>query len=94
MLRSRKQNPFLTAPLIGAIASVARILPSRGILVTLRESTGPAQVGPPREYQFKPGQSGNPKGATRKTSLVPGLKAMFERALNEKIKLRRGARRE
>ena len=45
---------------------------------------------PPKEYQFKPGQSGNPKGAKRKASLAPDLKAMLERALNEKVKLRRG----
>jgi hypothetical protein len=46
---------------------------------------------PPREYQFKPGQSGNPKGPKRKTSsIAPDLKEMLERALNEKIKLGRG----
>jgi hypothetical protein len=49
---------------------------------------------PPKEYQFKPGQSGNPKGAKRKASLVPDLKAMLERALNEKVKLRRGEKEE
>jgi hypothetical protein len=46
---------------------------------------------PPREYQFKPGQSGNPKGARRKpTSIAPDLKAMFERALSGKVTLRQG----
>jgi Family of unknown function (DUF5681) len=45
---------------------------------------------PPKEFQFKPGQSGNPKGAKRKPSLALDLKAMLERALNEKVKLRRG----
>jgi hypothetical protein len=49
---------------------------------------------PPKEYQFKPGQSGNPKGAKRKPSLVPDLKAMLERALKEKVKLRRGEKEE
>lgn len=44
---------------------------------------------PPKEYQFKPGQSGNPKGAKRKTpSMAPDLKALLERALNEEVKLR------
>ena len=48
---------------------------------------------PPKEYRFKPGQSGNPKGAKRKTpSIAPDLKALVERALNAKIKLRRGER--
>src|SRR6476661_1090278 len=33
---------------------------------------------PPREYQFKPGQSGNPKGAKRKPpTLLPDLKRLF-----------------
>jgi hypothetical protein len=47
---------------------------------------------PPREYQFKPGQSGNPKGAKGKSKLLRDLKAVFERALNEKVK--RGERSE
>ena len=46
---------------------------------------------PPREYRFKPGQSGNPKGAKRKSpSLAPDLKAALERALNKTIKLKQG----
>jgi hypothetical protein len=48
---------------------------------------------PPKEYQFKPGQSGNPKGARRKPrSIAPDLKALFERALNGKVTLRQGER--
>jgi hypothetical protein len=46
---------------------------------------------PPKEFQFKPGQSGNPKGAKRKPKwMAPDLKAALERALNKKIKLKRG----
>ena len=46
---------------------------------------------PPKEYQFKPGQSGNPKGAPRKPrSIAPDLKALFERALSAKVTLRQG----
>jgi hypothetical protein len=46
---------------------------------------------PPKEYQFKPGQSGNPKGARRKPrSIAPDLKALFERALSGKVMLRQG----
>ena len=46
---------------------------------------------PPKEYQFKPGQSGNPKGARRKPrSIALDLKALFERALNRKVTLRQG----
>ena len=46
---------------------------------------------PPREYQFKPGQSGNPKGAKRKPpSIAPDLKVALERALNKPIKLKQG----
>jgi hypothetical protein len=45
---------------------------------------------PPKEHQFKPGQSGNPKGAKRKASLAPDLKALLEHALNEKVKFKRG----
>ena len=48
---------------------------------------------PPREYQFRPGQSGNPKGARKKASpIVPDLKAVLERALSKKITLRQGER--
>jgi hypothetical protein len=64
----------------------------------LRLKTDPSdqeyRVGPgrpPKEYQFKPGQSGNPKGARRKpTSIAPDLKALFERALSGKVTLRQG----
>src|SRR5437762_8818351 len=46
---------------------------------------------PPKEYQFTPGQSGNPKGARRKPrSIAPDLKALFERALSAKVTLRQG----
>src|SRR6266404_9462997 len=58
------------------------------------KSTEEYKVGPrrpPREYQFKPGQSGNPKGAKRKPpSLLPDLKRLFEQALSEKVTLRQG----
>src|SRR6516162_8478711 len=48
---------------------------------------------PPKEYQFKPGQSGYPQGAKRKPkSMAPDLKAALERALNEPIKLKQGDR--
>src|SRR3954468_202513 len=61
-------------------------------------TTGPSdqqyRVGPgrpPKEYQFKPGQSGNPKGARRKPrSIALDLKVLFERALNRKVTLRQG----
>jgi hypothetical protein len=45
---------------------------------------------PPKEYQFKPGQSGNPKGARRKTSIAPDLKAALEHALGQRVTLRQG----
>ncbi len=46
---------------------------------------------PPKEFQFKPGQSGNPKGAKRKAaSIAPDLKALLERALGKKVRLRQG----
>src|SRR5262245_18206378 len=48
---------------------------------------------PPKEYRFKPGQSGNPKGAKRKPkSMATDLKAALECALNKKIKLKQGER--
>src|SRR5262245_9786506 len=46
---------------------------------------------PPREHQFKPGFSGNPKGAKRKPkSMAPDLKAALEQALNKRIRLKQG----
>jgi uncharacterized protein DUF5681 len=48
---------------------------------------------PPKEYRFKPGQSGNPKGLKRKPKpMAPDLKAALERALHEPIKLKQGER--
>jgi hypothetical protein len=45
---------------------------------------------PPKEHQFKPGQSGNPKGAKRKPpSLLPDLKRSAGcRTLNARIVVR------
>ena len=46
---------------------------------------------PPREYQFKPGQSGNPKGAKPKPpSLAPDLKRIFEQELSAKVTVKQG----
>jgi Family of unknown function (DUF5681) len=46
---------------------------------------------PPRAFQFKPGQSGNPKGAKKKPpSIVIDVKAMFEKALNATLRVRKG----
>jgi Family of unknown function (DUF5681) len=46
---------------------------------------------PPKEFQFKPGQSGNPKGAKRKApSIAMNLKTLVERALSKKVTLRQG----
>jgi hypothetical protein len=48
---------------------------------------------PPKEFQFKPGQSGNPKGAKRKhPSIALDLKAALERALDKKVRLNQGER--
>jgi hypothetical protein len=41
---------------------------------------------PPREYQFKPGQSGNPDGARKRPpSIAPDLKALLQAALGKKV---------
>jgi hypothetical protein len=65
--------------------------------VTASEPATPAEeyrVGPgrpPKEHQYKPGQSGNPRGRKRKpASLVPDLKRLFEQALSEKVTLKQG----
>jgi Family of unknown function (DUF5681) len=51
--------------------------------------TGPGR--PPKEFQYKPGQSGNPKGAKRKApSIATDCKAALERALSKKVTLRQG----
>ena len=48
---------------------------------------------PPKQYQFKPGQSGNPKGAKRKPRLLPDLRRLFEQALSEKVTLKQGEKK-
>jgi hypothetical protein len=43
---------------------------------------------PPREHQFKPGQSGNPQGARKRPpSIAPDLKILLQAALSKKIAL-------
>jgi hypothetical protein len=60
-------------------------------------STEEYKIGPgcpPKQYQWKPGQSGNPKGAKRKVpSVLPDLKLLVERALNEKVTLNQGEKK-
>jgi|tagenome__1003787_1003787.scaffolds.fasta_scaffold20900858_2 hypothetical protein len=49
---------------------------------------------PPKEHQFKPGQSGNPKGAKRKApSLAPDLKKLLAQALDKKVTITQGEKR-
>ena len=75
-----------------------RLGPKRAAMIPTASHSpdGEYRVGPghpPKEYQFKPGQSGNPKGAKRKaSSIAPDLKALLQRALNDKVKMRRGER--
>ena len=46
---------------------------------------------PPKEYQFPPGKSGNPKGAKRKPrSIAVDIKALLGRALSKTIMLKQG----
>ncbi len=57
----------------------------------------PYDVGyrrPPKQFQFKKGQTGNPEGINRKASgsIVPDLRALLQRALSARVKLRRGER--
>jgi len=48
---------------------------------------------PPKEYQWKKGQSGNPKGRKRKQpSLLPELEEIVVTALNKKVTMRDGER--
>lgn len=46
---------------------------------------------PPKQYRFKPGQSGNPKGAKRKAPTIAlDLKTALEGALNKTVRLKQG----
>jgi hypothetical protein len=50
---------------------------------------------PPKEYQFKPGVSGNPKGAKRKAPPIAlDLKVALERALDKPVQLKQGERQQ
>jgi hypothetical protein len=72
---SRTSSRRRSEPPVAAAAKEYRVGPGR----------------PPREFQFKPGQSGNPKGAKRRpASITPDLKASLERALGKKVTLTQG----
>jgi Family of unknown function (DUF5681) len=68
--------------------------PAKPPIANTNEPDEEYRVGPgrpPREFQFKPGQSGNPKGAKRKPkSIVPDLRAYLGRSLNDKMTLKQG----
>jgi hypothetical protein len=58
--------------------------------------SGKYEVGyrrPPKQYQFKPGQIGNPEGINRKTPRSPDFKASLERELRKPISIQRGKRK-
>lgn len=53
----------------------------------MAQSEGNYEVGygkPPKESQFKPGQSGNPKGRSKKTK---DLQKLFERELSKTLRV-------
>jgi hypothetical protein len=58
-------------------------------MATQEYKVGPGH--PPKDHQYKPGQSGNPKGRKPKPpSMLPDLKRIFEDALSEKVTLKQG----
>lgn len=69
-------------------------LASAVIIPLARSSRDEYRVGPgspPKEYQFKKGQSGNPLGSKlKKRSIVPDLKALLQRALTERMPKAKG----
>lgn len=67
--------------------------PTEGAIETSDQEYKVGPGRPPREHQFKPGQSGNPKGAKRKPrSILEDFKQLFELALSKPIKLKEGQR--
>jgi hypothetical protein len=94
-MKLTSRRPAMPIPIRSSDRRRGRKRPDASVSFATHRSDDEYRVGPgrpPKEYQFKPGQSGNPKGAKRKTSLAPDLKAMLERALNEKVRLRHGER--
>lgn len=58
----------------------------------MAQSEGDYEVGygkPPKESQFKPGQSGNPKGRSKKTK---DLQKLFERELSKTLRVSENGR--
>jgi hypothetical protein len=56
------------------------------------DKVGPGH--PPSEYQWPPGQSGNPKGRKPKPrSILSDFKPLFDRALNKKVPITNGERK-
>jgi uncharacterized protein DUF5681 len=65
--------------------------PTAPAAVTSAEEYKVGPGRPPKEYQFPPGRSGNPKGRRRKPpSLAPDLKLALERALTKPVTLKQG----
>jgi Family of unknown function (DUF5681) len=62
------------------------------LVVTEEYKVGPGR--PPKQFQFKPGQSGNPKGAKRrKPSLIPDVRLLFDRAFGQEVSVTQGERK-
>jgi hypothetical protein len=59
------------------------------------KTSGTYDVGyrrPPKQYQFKSGQTGNPSGVNHKSarSMAPDLRASLESELKKSIKIQKG----
>jgi hypothetical protein len=74
------KNPGTSAPVSAPVTSDSK---------EEEYKVGPGR--PPKEYQFKPGQSGNPKGAKKKKqTLDPAIAEILKQALAKKVKLTQG----
>ncbi len=82
-------NKLATSP---SSESVESAVDNRGVQKAEEEyRVGPGR--PPKEYRWPKGQSGNPAGARRKKSrIIPDLKEILNKALNEPATLRSGKR--
>jgi hypothetical protein len=86
-----KKAPLPATSLADGRTSTDASFASQAAASDAEYKVGPGR--PPREHQFKPGQSGNPKGAKRKPpSIALDLKLALERALNKTVKLKQGER--
>jgi len=89
---ARKFSPPGNKPSTGFTSERVVLAPDSGEVQKADQEYRVGPGRPPKQYRWQKGQSGNPAGKRRKSTMVLDLKDLLNKALNEPVTLRSGKR--